>query len=348
MKFEPRLMVTGIGSLPHKSPERACEVILENVPEAPFWPQLPNLNFLESMWVQFSQGMPGLVVLEDEKKVFIDPGDDYPPQVERFYQYLEAGNFDAFAIDFDHARGLKTMTTLLQRNAPESLKMVKGQVTGPISMGMVLTYPNRKSLLYDSTGADIVVNLVRAKGIWQERFLQSAFPGVPTLIFFDEPYLVSLGSAFFNVSQEEVIGYLDTCFDGLEGLSGIHCCGNSDWSVLLDTRVDVLNFDAYGFGETISLYPVQVARFLSEGRCLAWGIVPTGEEAKDESAASLVDRLENHIDALASRGIERDRIYKQSFITPSCGTGALSTELAERVFQLTHEVSESLREKHFQ
>lgn len=341
-------MVTGIGSLPHKSPERACEVILENIPEAPFWPQLPNLNFLENMWVQFSQGMPGLVVQEEEKKVFIDPGDAYPPQVEQFYQYLAEENDEAFAVDFDHARGLHIMTTLLQRSAQGSFKLIKGQVTGPISLGMVLTYPDRRSLLYDPTGADIVVNLVRAKGIWQERFLKRAFPGIPTLIFFDEPYLVSLGSAFFNVSREEVIRRLDTCLDGLEGLSGIHCCGNSDWSVLLDTRMDVLSFDAYGFGETISLYPSQVARFLAEGKCLAWGIVPTGEEAWHESTGSIVDRLESYVDALAAQGIEKDQIYKQSFITPSCGTGSLSLELAERIFHLTREVSERLREKHFQ
>jgi hypothetical protein len=112
--------------------------------------------------------------------------------------------------------------------------------------------------------------------------------------------------------------------------------------------VDVLNFDAYGFGQTISLYPSQVSRFLAEGRCLAWGIVPTSKEAWDESAETLADRLESHVDALAAEGIDRTLIYKQSIITPSCGTGSLSIDLAERVFQLTREVSERMRKKHFQ
>ena len=49
------------------------------------------------------------------------------------------------------------------------------------------------------------------------------------------------------------------------------------------------------------------------------------------------------IKAVAEIGIEPSRILAQSLITPSCGTGSLSLDLAKKVLKLTKEVSETIR-----
>ena len=41
MSFEPKCMATAIGSLPHADARKAVQVILEAIPDAPIWPQLP-------------------------------------------------------------------------------------------------------------------------------------------------------------------------------------------------------------------------------------------------------------------------------------------------------------------
>ena len=38
-------------------------------------------------------------------------------------------------------------------------------------------------------------------------------------------------------------------------LAGVHCCGNTEWPILIDAGVDILNFDAFDYGDTILLYP---------------------------------------------------------------------------------------------
>ena len=54
-------------------------------------------------------------------------------------------------------------------------------------------------------------------------------------------------------------------------LAGVHCCGNTEWSILIDAGVDIVNFDAFDYGETIALYPEAVKRHLEAGKALAWG-----------------------------------------------------------------------------
>ena len=56
------------------------------------------------------------------------------------------------------------------------------------------------------------------------------------------------------------------------GVTGIHVCANTDWSMLLDSSLDIINFDAYVYMDSIGLYAESLAEFLDRGGYLAWGI----------------------------------------------------------------------------
>jgi hypothetical protein len=128
----------------------------------------------------------------------------------------------------------------------------------------------------------------------------------------------------------------------VKGLKGIHCCGNTDWSVLLSTNLNILSFDAYSYLETLSLYPKELKAFLERGGILAWGIVPTSEDVLKEEAESLVRRFKEGVETLSKNGIDQT-LLQRAIITPSCGTASLSIPLSERVCHLTAEVSKRLR-----
>ena len=164
------------------------------------------------------------------------------------------------------------------------------------------------------------------------------------MIFFDEPSLSSFGSAFSGLNREEVILSLNECFDAVNGLTGVHCCGNTDWSLLLSTDLDILSFDAYGYLETLALYPKELRKFLERGGLLAWGIVPTSEEIEKVDPRSLVERFRAGVDSLSKKGID-PTLLQRAIITPSCGTASLPIPLAERVCRVTAEVSKRLRER---
>ncbi len=343
MKFQHSFITTGVGSFPHQDEREVSRLILKNFPEIPFWPQLPKRSFLEGMVVQYSEGFPSLKWNEREQKVWVDTSPGFDKEIEKFYQRLEGNELEPFQITEEFAKGLRILKDLSSEDHQKGIKYIKGQITGPVTFGLALADQEQKSIFYDPTFRDILVKHLSSKARWMEKKFNELFPGTPTILFFDEPSLSSFGSAFSSLNREDVVHSLNECFDAVKGLKGIHCCGNTDWSVLLSTNLDILNFDAYGYLETLSLYQKELKAFLERGGILAWGIVPTSEQIVNEDAQSLVNRLKKGIETLSKKGID-PVLLQRAILTPSCGTASLPIPLAERVCQLTAEVSKRLRD----
>ena len=184
------------------------------------------------------------------------------------------------------------------------------------------------------------------KAAWQIEELKPF--GKPIIIFIDEPAMESLGSAFSAVSSALVAEKLNEIIDTvheLGGVAGIHCCGNADWSMIFNTRVDIVNFDAFGYMEKVMLYPVDIKKFFGRGGALAWGVVPTGAFTGNETAELLVSILLAGIRRLEQTGIDQQTILRQSLITPSCGMGSLTPGQAEAILKLLRDVSDRMQKK---
>ncbi len=342
MEFQYPFITTGIGSFPHKDEKEVFRLILKNFPDIPFWPQLPKRSFLEGMVVQYSEGFPSLRWNEKEQKAWVDTSHGFDKEIERFYQHFEDGNLEPFGITEHFSNGLRILKDLSSETHRKKIKYIKGQVTGPITFGLALADQEGKPIFYDPTMRDILVKHLSLKARWMEKRFNGLFPEIPTILFFDEPSLSSFGSAFSSLNREDIVLSLNECFDAVKGLKGTHCCGNTDWSVLLSTNLDILSFDAYDYLETLSLYPKELKAFLERGGILAWGIVPTSEAILKEDSQSLVRRFKGGVEVLAKKGIDPS-LLQRAIITPSCGTASLTVSLAEKVCRLTAEVSKRLR-----
>jgi len=330
---------TVIGSMPHTDPGEACSQVIHYLKDVPAWPQLPRRSFLENMYAQFSQGFPGTVVKEDG--IYIDRSQDLDNPLEELYAaYLEK-NVDKYPISLEYAAGLHSFLALSNL----SPLAVKGQITGPVSWGLTVTDASRRSIIYDETLADAAAKLLRLRAGWQEKALSQLSRN--TIVFVDEPYMASFGSAFVSISREKVISLLEEVFGGISGLKGVHCCGNTDWSVLLDTSADIVSFDAYNYAQSLSLYPAEVRKFLDRKGTIAWGIIPNDEDSlAEESAASLKDRLEEAMAPFTRQDIRFKQLIEQGLLTPSCGLASLATETAARALELLTELSTKIRKRY--
>ena len=70
MKIKERFLTTGIGSLPYLNALDTVKSVCAKF-DIPFWPQFPKRSFKENMYVQFAQGLPSLVIDEENRNVMI-------------------------------------------------------------------------------------------------------------------------------------------------------------------------------------------------------------------------------------------------------------------------------------
>lgn len=353
MQLLGNCLPTTIGSLPHIDARESTRLMLRYTPQIPAWVQMPRLP-REGMLIQFNEGMPGLVCQEG-KTYFQNEGPAFEEALLRFYEdYLSAtegaslAHLERFAISPEYASGLYALVNVLE-STPPSLFAVKGQITGPFTLGTGLVDRLGRYAYYDPTLKDIIVKSIALKAGWQvEKFKPF---GVPVIISIDEPGLVGYGSSsFISVSKEEIQESLEeiiTVIHASGGTAATHCCENTDWALLLNTEIDILSFDAYGFFDNLIIYEKELGRFIERGGMLAWGIVPTHDPdvLSQETGTSLVSKWKHNVQRLTEKGVELDRLLRQSLITPSCGAGSLSPELAEKALALTREVSHRINKE---
>ena len=326
---------TGIGSLPHLDAAEACRLVLD-IFDIPFWPQLPRVSFKEFMVPQYSEGMPFIRIDAERQAVWVEKnGSD---ELERFYEgWREECRI---AISEDYAKGLHTFLRLIKS---KKFDFLKGHVTGPLTFSLGLKDAGGKPIYFDEEFREISLMLLKAKTRWQIDALKPSADKI--IIFIDEPILSALGSsAYLGVSQEESLRMLREMTGTIQkegGLAGIHCCGNADWPLVIKSGADIINFDAYDYVDTISLYPGEFMDFLEKGGLLAWGIVPTSDAIVNESPESVKERFHAGIERL-SRHIPDRLLLSQILLTPSCGTGSRTIEETLKVFQILMRLKEAL------
>jgi len=341
----PKILCTAVGSLPHSDPDMAVDLILNALAQAPHTPQLSKAHTQEQMWIQVTEGLPRFQVDLEHQNHHFDTSGDPASEIEQFYvHYLavtEGSSAEVFAISSEYGRGIHRFLAKL-RSKDGEFPFIKVQVTGPLSFAMTVTDENRKPIFYHPTFRDVAVKGMGLKAIWMlEQFKPFA---ENVIVFFDEPSLSAYGStAFLGVSKIDVIESLNDVLETVldrGGIPGIHCCGNTDWGLIMETSARIINFDAIDYLESLAIYHEELNRFLGRGGVLAWGAVPNTERIEHETSSDVVRRIRAGIEVLEQTGIDRELLDSHIIITPACGCAGATVEQAEKTYKVLAEIEE--------
>ena len=351
------LLPTAIGSLPYDNSNEALELLFKQFEECPLWPQLSLVDKHEDMVTQYMQGLPGLEFDEKKCKFYFNT------EKGSFFEELEAFYLDYDAIVNDNQLELlgkyaitkpysSTIAPFLDLLSIKQPPFAKGQIIGPLTWGTSLADTSGKCVFYDETLKDIIVKMLTIKALWQINEIKKASKNTTPIIFMDEPAMSQYGtSALLTIERSDIINVISEISDVIKksgALSAVHCCGKTDWSMIIQSGVNILNFDAFYFSKSLSLYPKDIEKFIKNGNYIAWGIIPTlDEKALDElDMDKSIEKFEKATQLLIKKGIDKNLLYEQSMITPSCGAGGLSKELAIKAMKLTSELSKEMQKKY--
>jgi hypothetical protein len=112
--------------------------------------------------------------------------------------------------------------------------------------------------------------------------------------------------------------------------------------------MEILSFDSFNCGAVIINYP-SLKDFVARGGVISWGIVPTYTELlEEETADSLMEKLETFWEDLSRRGVDQEMLLRQSLLAPAtCNLLNPDKEkTVEKAFEVLKELSRKIREKY--
>jgi hypothetical protein len=124
--------------------------------------------------------------------------------------------------------------------------VVKGQITGPITILLAIQDETGHCAYRDERIRDAVVKLVAQKASLQAELLRSL--GLRAVIFIREHALGRIDE-FLNVrisKEGELVYLLEILWAIRESgvWSGVHICSDADWGAILQSDLDVFSFDS--------------------------------------------------------------------------------------------------------
>lgn len=287
LKRLPPLASTGVGSLPFTRAADAAKHATRAY-DVPFCPQLPHLyGDMIDEWLGADPGRCGWTPDRDRQ---------LPGAWHRFVDEL--------------------------RRRPPSHRVVKLQVTGPVTLAMALERAGGRSGATREAhdlAAQIAVWLGASAG---EQAAALDDLGLTVLLVVDEPGLAGAG---LSGSDAQV-------WDPLRRAAhawGLHICGQVPWELIDAAEVDVLSFDVSRYGLAPDAAAV-LARLFARGGRVIWGVV---DPVAPGDAATAAGRLAASAATVAPE-LSAGGVAASSLVSPSCGTGRVSIDSERRVAEI--------------
>jgi hypothetical protein len=175
--------------------------------------------------------------------------------------------------------------------------------------------------------------------------VDAALPGCAQLVFIDEPDMAHVTDADFPIAPDTAIDLVSGALAAIEprALSGLHVCGDADWSSLI-ARLgpQILSVPV---GPSIVASAGYLQQFLTRGGLVAWGAVTT-----DGPISATAERPWRQLTQLWCQprrawlrpGAVAHPEPRHARVRPR---PAQRRQVAERVHRITHEVSRRVHDQ---
>ncbi len=321
---------TGIGSMPGDDFTDALQIVLGEVGDLPFLPELPARGV--------HAGMTGRALA-----TISELGVDLQPAGWRLT--------DASGVD--HRRAVSLLNRdldMFEEVRPGRLETVKVQLAGPWTLAATVERPRGDKVIGDY-GARRDLAQALAEGVLRHvQDVRRRLSPDRVILQIDEPALPSVlgggiptASGFHRhraVDAPEAAQAIDWVIEEVAA-SGVetvlHCCAPAiPWKVLNGTRLDAVSFDL------AQLAPddlEELGAWVDAGRQVWPGVIPTGQGAAQATSSEVTRTVLSWWSALGFTDAEK---IPATTLTPACGLASASVAAARATLALVAEAAQNL------
>ena len=276
----------------------------------PYLPQLPNRHPEERMLVQWGDGLCGCGAVDSS--IGLGYGEPVGPRAEAF-------------------GGAEALLAVLGDDVPA----VKTQATGPVTLALgflAAGHPGESLLDCVVTGlTDRVDNHVAS--------LAARLPSADITLIFDEPGLSGLLIPGFPITSEDAGQVLRKVITAAPVPAGVHCCADTDWSVVASAGPSLISWDINALGAAFLEHVEAIAAATWEGMGFIWGVAPTQTQPVP---SDLGGRLQRIVGRLVMSGAKMAGLLEDAMFSPACGLAGLTEGQAEIVARTVVQLAEEL------
>lgn len=329
---------TAIGSMPGVDPLEASTVVLGELPDLPYLPELPARG-LGADTIGRTAGLlvdVAVEVVPSGYRVTARPGGDH----RRAGDHLRR-DLDAFEQALERAGA-----------RPPALKV---QVAGPWTLASEVELPRGHRVLTDH-GALRDVTASLAEGLTAHVAELVKRTGRDVVVQLDEPSLPSVLAGMLPtpsklgtvaaVAEPEARDLLAVVIDAARAATGqpviVHCCApRPPVALLRSAGADAVAVDATLLDGVPAAFTDQLGEVFDGGCVLFLGLVPSTAPTGQPTLAGLARPALELVDRL---GFPRELLAERAVPTPTCGLAGATQQWARRALTLARELGKGFVE----
>lgn len=195
-----------------------------------------------------------------------------------------------------------------------------------------------------------IIQAISVKALWFISQVKKASPNTTPIFIFDEQYLYKFGTykrIDDNFTKDSVVTLFTKIVQKIKkhgGIVGIQSFEKCNWTLALESKVDIISFDAYTNASSLSIIADKLNKFLKEGGYINWAIVPIGSEniIKGLNVELLIQKLKASMETVSASGVPMDLLTDKSTISIQGNLSHVSILFAEKVLMLTNQLSKRI------
>ena len=338
-----------LGILPHKNINAVVDIVSKYFYDIPFWAQLPNYSPIEGQFSQFLSTLPGVKNDLLKKKYYIDtmshafqaksPGiikDFENITIEKLKKYRPNSVF------FDY------FLRIIEEYKP---RYAAGQITGPITIGLLLTDELGGLVIENHKIMDLVVKSCCLHCISQICEMKTIYPAVTPVIFVSEP---ELGKAYVPDNSYRSKRAINTILNKITkaikdngGIPAIISSTCTDWNYAIKGGFSILTINPDTQLVTLLNKELKLNNFLNSGGKLCWNIIPGNpERLKNIDVKTLFNHYLDCITRLKDfHKLHRSLILLNSIVAVGNCSSVLSDTLSEKAIVLGKTLADKIKQE---